>query len=127
MTQNDMESEVHNDMFGFYKDLLLKMNGIEPRGLLQQEKTEKEKGVFSTKTKVIVWVMGILYLIVAAVGIYVTIVHEKEYIRLIKYVLLTLLDVVSLVFVLSKNKNRQYIAVGTIIAFIALNFVMLKL
>lgn len=109
-------------MFGFYKDLFLKINGIEPKSVLKPvEKPKEEKLLFSNKLKVIVWILGIMYLIVAGIGIYMSF-ENNVYSSMLKYVFLVPLDVASLILVLSKNKRKQFVAVGTIFLFIIINF-----
>lgn len=109
-------------MFGFYKDLFLKINGIEPKSVLKPvEKPKEEKLLFSNKLKVTVWILGIMYLIVAGIGIYMSF-ENNVYSSMLKYVFLVPLDVASLILVLSKNKRKQFVAVGTIFLFIVFNF-----
>lgn len=106
----------------FYKELYLKINGIEPKEVLKPvEITKDEKQLFSQKTKLMIWILGIMYLIVAVVGIYTSIKGEL-YMNMIKYIFLISLDITSLFLVLSKNKKKQSIAIGTIFLFIVFNF-----
>lgn len=85
------------------------------------EKGNKNKIIFSKFTKIIVWFFGILYLLVAVLGISLSLsVHN--YLSIIKYCLLILFDILSLVMISIKRKETETVAIFTIIIFIMLNF-----
>ena len=85
------------------------------------EKGNKNKIIFSNFTKIIVWFFGILYLLVAVLGISISL-SLHNYLSIIKYCLLILFDILSLVMISIKRKETEIVAIFTIIIFILLNF-----
>ena len=112
-------------MFDFYKELILELQGIKPQKKLDKTNEyigdEKDKPILSTRTKLVIWFMGVLYLFVALVGI-VAVINSQKYLGLVRYILLIVMDIAAMILSLFKKRKMQMIAIGFVVAFIIVNF-----
>lgn len=111
-------------MFDFYKEFFLELIGINPQKKLDKNKfnieDSKDNTLLNFKIKLIIWIIGIMYFFVGFVGIYSSI-YNGQYFKIIKYVVLLFLDIVSLILCLLKKRKIQKVAIVFIVLFIILN------
>lgn len=111
-------------MFNFMKDIYLEMNGIDPEAARKEKSEEKtiDKVIFSFRSKVVIWIMGIIYLIIT-VPIIIFMIKTGINISIFKYILLMVMDILILICISIKKKTSEVIALATIICFVIINFV----
>lgn len=105
-------------MLDFFKDMYLEVNGIEPKEVKKKEKDEKI--IFNFKTKIGIWFMGIIYMIIGISSI-ALIIRTQISINIIKYIMLIIVDLIILICISIKRKNTETIALVGIIIFIVIN------
>ena len=110
-------------MFNFMKDIYLEMNGIDPEAARKEKLEEKtiDKIIFSFRSKVVVWIMGIIYLIIT-VPIIIFTIKTGINISIFKYILLMVMDILILTCISIKKKVTESISLAAIICFVLINF-----
>lgn len=110
-------------MFNFMKDIYLEMNGIDPEAARKEKLEEKtiDKIIFSFRSKVVVWIMGIIYLIIT-VPIIIFTIKTGINISVFKYILLMFMDILILTCISIKKKVTEFISLAAIICFVIINF-----
>lgn len=112
-------------MFDFFKDVYAEMNGLDYDIIKKEKQLKKEQKadgkIINTSTKIIIYVMGILYLIVGSVSISLSLRSGFNLI-IFKYILLIILDIVAIILISIKNKNTQLIGLICIGLFMIINF-----
>lgn len=119
-------------MFDWFRDMALEVTGknsdkeeLKRRPKREQEK--KEKSIFSKSTKRTVYVLGILYLIMGGMSLYVSvqIANSTGYSdagvgawKYIKYAVLSSIDIAAMVCLLTKKRKMEIAAVVLVVAFI---------
>lgn len=111
-------------MFDFFRDIALEMSGIDSKSAQEQREEKKEEKrknrfIFSRSVKVIVFVFGVLYLVVA--GINVSIMKQSdsmEIASLIRFAVLTICDIAAMVCLVVGNKKAEIIALILILLFL---------
>ena len=110
-------------MFDFIRDIVAEANGLDVELMrVERRKKRKSKALISRGSKIIIFVIGMLYLIVSGVNIsYEIRMGIADYFTL-RYVVLSVIDVMVLVFMFCKKKWIQVIAVVGILLFVILNY-----
>lgn len=112
-------------MFDIYKEMILELQGIKPQKKLDKKREyigpEDERPVFSTKYKVLIIVLGILYLCVAALG-GASAVMSQNFIALSKYIILVPIDIAAMILCLFRKRKMQKVSLALIILFVIINF-----
>ena len=111
-------------MFDFFEDVYLELKGDDSTAVEREEKAEREKKreekfIFSRNAKIIIFILGILYLIMA--GFNVTTLKETgglNIFKILRFILLILLDVCGLVCLIIKDKRAEISALIFIIIFV---------
>lgn len=110
-------------MFDFYKEFFLELIGVNPKKKLDKNKSSSntEDTLLKFKSKVTIWIIGIMYIFVAVIGVCSSI-NNGQYLKIIKYIVLLFLDIISLILCLFKKRKIQKVAIIFIVLFITLNF-----
>lgn len=112
-------------MLDFYKEFFLEMQGITPKKKLNKnlkDENDNQKPIINIKYRILIWIIGFFYLMIAFTGI-TSSLKSDSYFLLIKYILLILFDILSMILCLFKNKNIQKVALASLFIFITLNFI----
>jgi|GEM_PF-6854192 len=119
-------------MFDFFRDIKNEMSGIDVEVAAEErkEKIEKKKQsyfIFSTKMKIIIFTMAVIYLIFSGINIAVVLKLNGEFYLLIKYIFLAALAIGICICLIIKKKNSEIMAIIGIFLFIVLNYFSLFL
>lgn len=112
------------NMFDFYKELFLELQGIKVEKKLDKEikeDGEKKKVLIPLRAKVCIWILGFWYLIIATIGV-MALIDKNQYIGLVKYIILVPIDIICMILALFKSTKIQKITIGFTILFIVLYF-----
>lgn len=124
-------------MFEFFIDVIrdatLEANGIDSqKARLQREQKKldkkKKKYIFSGKMKVLIFVVGILYLGIGVLNL-VTLKSAGglDFLSVLRIILLSALDIACLVCLGSRKKKGEVIALILIIVFVLAQYISLVL
>lgn len=116
-------------MFDFFKDVYLEVSGVdstaaeaersEKRTLKDQEKEGKKKIIFSRGTKLLVFVVGIFYLLVTGAGIIaMKEIGELDVVGIIQSILLSVCDIACLVCLAIGTKKTEIAAIILMVVFL---------
>lgn len=115
-------------MFDFFRDIALEMNGIDSEHAERERekikrKKKEENFIFSRRTKVIIFIFGILYLIIGAINI--TYIKEQENIipYVLKIVFLSAVDISGLICLATGKRKAEVAALILIIVFMAVMYI----
>ena len=120
-------------MFDFIKYVRDEINGIDTvvaeREMREKRLMEKQnRFIFTKRSKIIVALFGVLYLLVAIMGIYFIKTNNSPFMLLVKYFILVTIDIVVLVSLcINNNKKAEIIALTGSILFVVLNFTLTAL
>lgn len=89
----------------------------------KEENNRKEIIIFSNKSKYIISSFGVLFFMVAILCIS-TGITNKDYIEIIKYSFMLLLDITGIIFINIKSKRTELIGLIIVIVFILLNLII---
>lgn len=106
-------------MFDVFKDIYAWANGIE---IDKVEKDKKEKPIISVAGKIITTIIIVLYWFIASINIMNIIDGTLEGILLVKYILLIILSLVSLVLIYFKSRKIAKAGIICFVAFVLLNY-----
>ena len=123
-------------MFDFFKDMALELSGTDSDLVREKEKEKleerrKTKFIFSKTTKVVVYVLGVLYLIMGGFGIYVSLQVGKSaqdvtaglsILQCVKYGFLSLIDIAAMGCLFSGKRKAEIAALVLIVAFVVLMY-----
>jgi hypothetical protein len=118
-------------MFNFLKgnmpDLLLdayaEVNNLDANKIRQEKKKLQQKTfIFSKAGKIIVILVGILYLFLAATNIVIAINSNTFNLGFAKYILLSILTIAVIILIVLKNKKAEIASLICIIVFIIANY-----
>ena len=111
-------------MFDFFRDIALEMSGIDSKAAKEEreekrEEKRKQRFIFSRSAKVITFVFGILYLIVA--GLNIAMMKQSgtmEFVSIIRFSLLTICDIAAMVCLAIGKKKTEIAALILIFVFL---------
>lgn len=123
-------------MFDFFKDMALELSGTDSDLVREKEKEKleerrKTKFIFSKTTKVVVYVLGVLYLVMGGFGIYVSLQVGKSaqdvtaglnILQCVKYGFLSLIDIAAMGCLFSGKRKAEIAALVLIVAFVVLMY-----
>lgn len=113
-------------MFEFFRDMALEFSGIDSKAADEERKEKKEmkkkdRYIFSTGMKVLVWVVGVLYLVVVAMSIYfMKQAGAIDILNILRYIVMVSIDVAAMICLAIGNKKTEIAAVILIPVFILL-------
>lgn len=111
-------------MLDFIKDMIAEANGLDSEKMKEERRNKnKEKHIFSKSIKVIVTIVGILYLFVAVTNISICLRQNEAFIKIGKYLFLSILDLIVMVSLLLKNKKAELTALIGIVLFVLANYI----
>lgn len=110
-------------MFDFFKEIYLEAKGVDVKALNDEKKREREekkknKLIFSTSTKIIIYVFGILYLFVA--GVSIVLLKESgslDLYNVIRFIFISLCDIAALICLAVGKKKTEIAALILIVLF----------
>ena len=114
-------------MLDFLRDVILEVKGINSERW-HKEKLEKDISkkeniyILSKKTKIIIFVFGIIYLLAEVINIVVFCENNGMINIRAKGIILSLIDIIVLVCLVQKNKTAEVIATILSIIFIILMY-----
>src|SRR5665647_2215869 len=108
-------------MFDFFKDAYAELNGLDVDRMKEERKIKrKQSRLFSRRIKIIIGVVGVLYLVIAWMNI--SMLLKSGFSPLIlKYVLLSILDISIIITMLIKNKETEIASIVGIVLFVIIN------
>lgn len=115
-------------MFDFFKDMYLELEGIDREAIeeKEREKSEKKKNekiIFSRGTKIIVYAVGILYLIMSISIIYLAVrTKTVNAYMVLRYAVIDLIDIACLICLTIKKKKTEIAALVLMIAFMVVQY-----
>lgn len=117
-----------NSFKNLFNDMYFERAGfdINKMKLERKEKEEIEKRdtiIFSNKNKYIISSFGVFFFAVAILCISSGITN-KNYIEIIKYSFMLILDIAGIIFINIKTKKTELIGLVIVIIFILLNFII---
>lgn len=115
-------------MFNLLKDIYFECAGYDLEKIKAEKKEKEEikrrdKIIFTNKSKHIIRTFGILYFAVAAICISSGITNSN-FVEVIKYSFMLLLDITGMFFISIKNKSSEIIGLCIIIVFVLINFMI---
>lgn len=111
-------------MFDFFRDMILEASGIDSKAAAEERKerkeaAKKERFIFSKGAKVIVYVMGAIYLAVAWIGMAAMIqAGTMDAFRIIRFIFLVGCDIASIICLAIGKKKTEIAALILIILFV---------
>jgi len=114
-------------MFEFFRDTYYEIKGIDSKLVKDEKKRmqyelKADKYIFSKNAKIIVLVMGTLYLLTVIMVIPQLKYVSNWFLHTLKYILLLGLDVTACVCLFNKNKKTEIISLACIFLFIVMNY-----
>lgn len=123
-------------MFDFFKEIALELSGkdSEVARRKEKEKVEEERWnrfIFSKNTKVVVYVLGVLYLVMGGIGIYISIQSGKStqnltaglsVLQCVKYGFLSITDIAAMGCLVSGKKKAEIAALILIFVFVVIMY-----
>lgn len=115
-------------MFDFFRDIYLELNGVdsdaaEKERQAKKEQKRKERFIFSGSAKVVAFILGILYLLLAGSSLSLLIESGSlDVFKIIRYVFLILCDIAALVCLAIKKKKTELAALIVMIIFILVQY-----
>lgn len=115
-------------MFDFFKDLYLERSGLDLEKVNEErKKKEKEKRknryIFSSGAKRTIIIFGLFYLIISYYGIYTLIKTRNINLLLIKFIVLSVIDLCGIVNLYINKKKNEIIALICLIIFFVINVI----
>lgn len=111
-------------MFDFFKDAYVELSGLDREKVEEERKAKKKNdGLFKRSTRSIITVVGLLYLVIAGLNIYNIILAGIEF-RIVKYFLLSIIDLFVLVTMQIKKKEMDRLALIGLIIFMGCSFLL---
>jgi len=112
-------------MFEFFRDAINEVNGIDVKAAkhLKNEEYEREKlnrFIFSKKSKAIIFIIGISYFLYAGMMIAMLINTGINPLYIIKYIILSMLDIIVCLCLLIGSKKFEIVALIGVIIFLFL-------
>lgn len=118
-------------MFDWFRDMAMEATGKnsdkeELKRRAKREREKKEKIIFSKSTKRTVYVLGVLYLIMGSMSLYVSvrIANSVGYSgtgvgtwKFVKYAVLSAIDIAAMICLLTKERKAEIAAVVLVIIF----------
>lgn len=109
-------------MFDFFKDAYAEINGLDVDRMKDERKNiRKQCQLFNRKTKIIISIVGVLYLVIASTNILMLLKNGFSPL-ILKYVLLSILDISIIVTMLIKNRKTEIVSIVGIVLFVIINF-----
>lgn len=114
--------------FNVLKEMYLECSGYDLKKIKTEKKEKeemkkKDKIIFTNRSKHIIRTFGILYFSVAAICISSGIT-DSNFIEVIKYSFMLLLDIVGMIFISIKNKSSEIMGLCIIMIFVLINFMI---
>ena len=115
-------------IFGFLKDVYLELNGVDTRFVEEErkkklEEKKKNKFIFSSSTKVAVYVFGIIYLILTAGNIISLKKSDAlSFAHLLRYFFLVVCDISAMGCLIVKSKKTEIAALILIVIFVLVQY-----
>ena len=118
-------------MFDWFRDMAMEVTGKnsdkeELKRRAKREREKKEKIIFFKRTKRTVYVLGVLYLIMGSMSLYVSvrIANSAGYSgtgvgtwKFVKYAVLSAIDIAAMICLLTKERKAEIAAVVLVIIF----------
>ncbi len=115
-------------MLDFFKDMYAEINGLDLEVIKKERRVKQEKydKIMQRAGKVVIVIVGVLYLVLAGTNISIMIDTGFD-ISIIKYIILSLIDIATLTTFFIKNKSANIARVILMSLFIFLNFALINL
>lgn len=114
-------------MFDFFKDLYLERSGLDLEKVNEERKKKEEKRknryIFSSGAKRTIIIFGLFYLIISYYGIYTLIKTRNINLLLIKFIVLSVIDLCGIVNLYINKKKNEIIALICLIIFFVINVI----
>ena len=114
-------------MFDFFKDVYLEAKGIDSDAIKKERlqiknKTKEKKYIFSSKTKVLIIILGIVYFFISTASLSI-LKFQKDMIMLsIKFLILSIMDLAIITCLMIPKKKAEIIALIIIIVFVIITY-----
>lgn len=114
-------------MFDFLRDVNAIINDFDIKKIEdERRKPQTERSFIPPGVRSIIITLGIVYLGVAAINIFITVKYNFSFV-ILKYAFLVLLDLIILVSVLIEKNSAERLAVVCIAIFLSVNFLSASL
>lgn len=115
-------------MFDFFKDLYLERSGLDLEKVNEERKKKEEEKrknryIFSSGAKRTIIIFGLFYLIISYYGIYTLIKTRNINLLLIKFIVLSVIDLCGIVNLYINKKKNEIIALICLIIFFVINVI----
>lgn len=115
-------------MFDFFKDLYLERSGLDLEKVNEERKKKEEEKrknryIFSSGAKRATIIFGLFYLIISYYGIYTLIKTRNINLLLIKFIVLSVIDLCGIVNLYINKKKNEIIALICLIIFFVINVI----
>lgn len=115
-------------MFDFFKDLYLERSGLDLEKVNEERKKKEEEKrknrfIFSSGAKRTIIIFGLFYLIISYYGIYTLIKNRNVNLLLIKFIVLSVIDLCGIVNLYINRKKNEIIALICLIIFFVINVI----
>ena len=115
-------------MFDFFKDLYLELSGLDLEKVNEERKKKEEEKrknryIFSSGAKRTIIIFGLFYLIISYYGIYTLIKTRNINLLLIKFIVLSVIDLCGIVNLYINKKKNEIIALICLIIFFVINVI----
>lgn len=115
-------------MFDFFKDLYLERSGLDLEKVNEERKKKEEEKrknryIFSSGAKRTIIIFGLFYLIISYYGIYTLIKTRSINLLLIKFIVLSVIDLCGIVNLYINKKKNEIIALICLIIFFVINVI----
>lgn len=114
-------------MFDFLRDIYLETHGINSAAAekIRNEKYETKRlnrYIFSNKMRVLVYILGLLYIVLAVSNIRLQKAADNYELLCIRYVGLVFIDIATCICLISGRRKGEIIALIGIVLFVLINF-----
>lgn len=115
-------------MFDWFVDTAMQLRGIDAKKVRREKEEKKrlreaDKFIFSQKSKIVIAVMGVLYLIMTVSLVAATKGEGLSMAYMIKSLFLGLIDIAALVAMLIGKKKGEIIAAVLVVIFVATMYI----
>ena len=97
-------------MFDFFRDMYAELNGLDPDKIREKKSLRKKRFALSRVVKLTIRIVGIFYLIIAAINI-IALFTNGISLTIFKYIAAVIIDVIVLVFTFNKSKYSEIIII----------------
>ena len=111
------------NVFDFFRNIYAELSGLDPVKMDEEKSMRKKNLTLARAVKIVIRIVGILYMLFAAISI-ISILADGINVKLIKYILAVIIDVVVLIFTFGKSRQSEIIVTVGVILFIGINFLM---